>query len=101
SDGQSFAFNDPALYSYVIINPSDYVPKEEFKVVDMKEGIEEFFKSSLMADLTIDGNTVTLSGNRRRVVAEVVDVGDYDAVIGRNFLSESAFGVGKNPFEAK
>lgn len=101
SDGQSFAFNDPALYSYVIINPSDYVPKEEFKVVDMKEGIEEFFKSSLMADLTIDGNTVTLSGNRRRIVAEVVDVGDYDAVIGRNFLSESAFGVGKNPFEAK
>jgi len=101
SDGQTFAYNDPELYNYVIIDPADYVPKDEFKMVDMKEAIEDFFGASLVADLTIDGNVVTLVGNGRRVVAEVVDVGDYDTVIGRNFLSESAFRVGQNPYEAK
>lgn len=101
SDGQAFAFNDPELFKYVIIDPSDYVPKEEFKVKDMKEGIEEFFNTSLVSNLTISGNTVTVAGIRHKVVMEVVDVGDYDAVIGRNFLSESAFGVGKNPYEAQ
>ena len=68
---------------------------------DIKEAIEQFFTESLVNNLTLDGNIVTLTGNNRRIVAEVVDVGDYDVVIGRNFLSESAFGVGKNPFEAK
>ena len=101
SDGQSFAYNDPELYNYVIIDPADYVPKDEFKMVDMKEAIEDFFGASLVADLTIDGNIVTLVGNGRRIVAEVIDVGDYDTVIGRNFLSESAFRVGQNPYEAK
>ena len=50
-------------------------------------------------------NILQITRNRalyfgRKIVAEVVDVGDYDTVIGRNFLSESAFGVGKNPHEA-
>jgi len=101
SDGQAFAFNDPALYNYVIIDPSQYVPKDEFKVEDTKEKIKEFFANSYANNLTISGNTVTVSGSRYKVVMEVVDVGDYDTVIGRNFLSESAFGVGKNPYEAQ
>ena len=67
----------------------------------MKEAIGEFFNASLVRDLTIDGNVVTLAGNGGKIIAEVVDVGDYDTVIGRNFLSESAFRVGQNPYEAK
>jgi hypothetical protein len=101
SDGQSFAVDDPSLYNYVIIDPSDYVPKEEFKMEEVTEGVIDFLKSSLLSDLTINGNVVTMCGNRRKVVAEVVDIGEYDAVIGRNFLSESAFGVSQVPFEAK
>jgi hypothetical protein len=101
SDGQTFAYNDPELYNYVIIEPEDYVPKDEFKMKDVKEAIEEFFGASLVTNLTIDGNVVTLVGNGSRIVAEVVDVGDYDTVIGRNFLSESAFRVGQSPYEAK
>lgn len=101
SDGQAFAFNDPELYKYVIIDPGQYVPKEEFKVVDQKEKIKEFFGNSYATNLTISGNVVTVASNRHKVVMEVVDVGDYDTVIGRNFLSESAFGVGKNPYEAQ
>jgi len=101
SDGQSFAYNDPELYNYVIIEPEDYVPKDEFKMKKIKEAIEEFFGASLVADLTIDGNIVTLIGNGSRIIAEVIDVGDYDTVIGRNFLSESAFRVGQSPYEAK
>lgn len=101
SDGQSYAFNDPTLFQYVIINPSDYVPKEKFKMKEIKEGIEQFFSTSLVSNLTIDGNIVTLYGNSKKIVTEVVDVGDYDTVIGRNFLSESAFRVGQNPYEAQ
>lgn len=101
SDGKSFSYNDPELNNYIIIDPSDYVPKDKFKMNDMKESITNFFNNSLAADLTIDGNIVTIAGNGRVVIAEVIDVGDYDTVIGRNFLSESAFGVGQNPFEAK
>src|ERR1019366_7784095 len=91
SDGQSFAYNDPELYNYVIIDPADYVPKDKFKMTKMKEAIGDFFNPSLVRDLTIDGNVVTLVGNGSKIIAEVVDVGDYDTVIGRNFLSESAF----------
>jgi len=101
SDGNTFAANDPELYNFVIIDPAQYVPKDEFKMNDIKEAIEQFFTESLVSGLTFNGNIVTLTGNNRRIVAEVVDVGDYDVVIGRNFLSESAFGVGKSPFEAK
>jgi len=100
ADDRAFKFNDPELFNYLILQPEAYVPKDEFKMQDMKESINQFFKESLVSDLTIDGNVVTLTHNRRKIVAEVVDVGDYDVVIGRNFLSESAFGVGKNPHEA-
>jgi len=101
SDGQSFAFNDPELFNYVIIDPEQYVPKDKFKMAGIKESIEQFFGASLVSGLTVDGNIVTLVGNGRKVIAEVVDVGDYDTVIGRNFLSESAFRIGQNPYEAK
>jgi hypothetical protein len=101
SDDRTFAFNDPELYNFIIIDPEQYVPKDEFKMKEVTEGIEEFFAGSLVQGLTIEGNIVTLTGSNRKIVAEVVDVGDYDVVIGRNFLSESAFGVGQNPFEAK
>lgn len=101
SDDKTFSFNDPELYNYVITNPEMYVPKDEFKMNEIKEGINKFFKESMMANLTIDGKFVTISGNNRTIVAEVVDIGDYDIVIGRNFLSESAFGVGQNSYEGK
>ncbi len=101
SDGKSFAHDDPELYNYIIIDPSDYVPKDKFKMKEMNEAIKQFFNNSLVAHLTIENNFVTLSGNGKKVIAEVIDVGDYDTVIGRNFLSESAFKVGQNPYEAK
>lgn len=100
ADDRSFEYNDPELFNYIILQPEAYVPKDEFKMQDMKESINQFFKESLVSGLTLNGNVVTLTHNRRKIVAEVVDVGDYDVVIGRNFLSESAFGVGKNPYEA-
>jgi hypothetical protein len=101
SGDRIFAFNDPELYNYTILRPEDYVPKDEFKMKEIKEGIEKFFKSSYMEHLTINDNTVILSGGSREIIAEVVDVGDYDTVIGRNFLSESAFGLEQIPYEAK
>jgi len=100
SDDREFAFNDPELFNYVILNPEQYVPKDEFKMKDIKEGIEMFLKESYASNLTVDGNIVTMSHNGRTIVTEVVDVGDYDTVIGRNFLSESAFGLENKPYEA-
>lgn len=100
ADGRSFKYNDPELFNYLILQPESYVSKDDFKMQDMKESINQFFKESLVSGLTLEGNVVTLTHNRRKIVAEVVDVGDYDVVIGRNFLSEAAFGVGKNPHEA-
>lgn len=101
SDDKIFKFNDPELYNYIIIDPEQYVPKDKFKMNEITESVYEFCQGSLASGLTVDGNVVTLTGNNRKIVAEVVDAGDYDVVIGRNFLSESAFRVGQNPFEAK
>jgi hypothetical protein len=97
---RTFDINDPDLHLFIITTPGEYVSKDEFTMTSMKENISEFFKSSLITSLTIDNNTVTLVNRGNKIIAEVVDVGDYDTVIGRNFLSESAFRVGKNPYEA-
>ena len=99
SQGQVFQFNDPELFNYIIIEPESYVTKDEFKVESMKENINRFFAGSMITGLTLDGNTITLTSSGKIIVAEVFDVGDYDAVIGRNFLSESAFGVGQKSYE--
>ena len=101
SGDKEFDVDDPMIASYLVLTPDSYVPKDEFKMKEIEEGIGRFFADSLVTGLTIDGNIVTLGQNRNRVIAEVIDVGDYDMVIGRNFLSESAFGVGQNPYEAK
>ena len=98
---REFNYGDPRVFKFVILQSDGYQTKEEFKMATMKESINEFFKSSMATDLTITNNTVTITQNRSKIVTEVVDVGDYDTVIGRNFLSESAFKLGHKPFEAK
>ena len=100
SDGRSFAYNDPELFNYVIIEPEDYVPKDEFKMKDLDESVHSFFNASMLTNLTIEGNVVTLAGSGKQMIAEVIDVGDYDTVIGRNFLGESAFRVAEQSYEA-
>lgn len=99
SADREFKFNDPDLFNFIITNPDAYVSKDEFKMKEMKESIIHFFEESMLTDLTIDGTTVIIAGNGRKIVAEVVDIGDYDDVIGRNFLSESAFGLDKRSYE--
>jgi hypothetical protein len=101
SGDTEFSSEDPELLNYLILTPEEYVPRAEFKMKEIEEGINDFFSNSLATNLTVDGNIVTLSQNRTKIVTEVVDVGDYDVVIGRNFLTEAAFGVGQNPYEAK
>lgn len=101
SDGMEFDYNDPELYKYVIIEPEDYVSKDDFKVDTIKESIIDFFEESLISELTLDGKMITLKSARNKIVAEVVDAGSYDLIIGRNFLSESAFGMERIPHEAR
>ena len=70
----------------------------------MKESIEDKVKSFLqdahIMYCNFNGNTITLGRGRKAIVAEVVDVGEYDTVIGRNFLAESAFRLTNTPIEA-
>ena len=101
SGDKEFSPDDPELLNYMILDPTMYVPKDEFKMKEIEEGIIQFFKNSLVANLTIDNNYVTMIHNKRKIVAEVVDVGEYDIVIGRNFLSESAFDMNSISFETK
>lgn len=101
SGDEEFNLDDPMLGNYLILDANLYIPKDKFKMKEIKEGINQFFKDSLATGLTINGNIVTIMYNRNKIMTEVVDVGDYDTVIGRNFLSESAFGVGYKSYETK
>lgn len=101
TDGVEYDYNDPELYNYVIINPEDYVSKEDFEVEELEENVKQFFGDSCVSNLTVQGSAITLSAGHNKIVAEAVDAGSYDTVIGRNFLSESAFGVGRVPHEAR
>lgn len=101
SDDKTFSPTDPELFNYVICDPNAYVTKDKFKMSDMKESIEDFFRKSLASNLTINENVIIIAGNNKKIISEVIDVGDYDTVIGRNFLEEAAFKVDHVSFEAR
>lgn len=100
SGDMTFDPTDEAMYEYLILEPKEYVSKKEFTPSELQDEVEEIFKESMLTGLTFNKSYITMTGNNKRVIAEVIDAGDYDLVIGRNSLSESAFMVGKNPFEA-
>lgn len=101
ADEKVFHFNDPELFNYIIIDPDLYVTKDKFKMKEIEESIQLFFKNSYANILTVDGNTITMYYNGKKLVTEVVDAGDYDAVIGRNFLTETAFNLNSALYETK
>jgi len=96
----TFDISDPTLFDYVILEKALYKTKDEFEEFNTNESIVAFFKPSLLTNLTMENNIVTITQGRNKVIAEVVDIGDYDTVIGRNMLSESAFILKDTPFEA-
>jgi len=101
SNDREFEINDPEIYKFIILEPKKYVTKAEFKMDTIKESVINFFRTSMVSDLTTQNNYVTLIQGHNKIVAEVVDFGDYDTVIGRNFLSESAFKLTQIPYEVK
>jgi hypothetical protein len=96
-----FELSDPDLLNFLILDPEQYVPKDKFEMDNINESIKEFFKESFATNLTVEQNTIKISHNGRSIVADVIDVGEYDTVVGRNFLKESAFGLSNIPYEAK
>ena len=100
SDDQEFEPNDPEIYNFIITNPEEYVSKDEFMKESMQSKVQSFLQDAHIMYCNFEGNTVTLGTGTRKIVAEVVDVGDYDTVIGRNFLAESAFRLTNTPIEA-
>ena len=100
SDNVEYSATDPELYNFIIINPEEYVSKDEFMKDSIKESVKSFLQDAHIMYLNFEGNTVTMGTGTRKIIAEVVDVGDYDTVIGRNFLAESAFRLTNTPIEA-
>lgn len=100
SDDQEFDYNDPEVYNFVITKPDEYVSKDEFMKESIKESVKSFLKDAHIMYCDFEGSNVTLGTGSKKITAEVVDVGDYDAVIGRNFLGESAFRLTNRPIEA-
>ena len=101
SNDKEFDYTDPAIYKYVITEPEEYVTKDDFMKESIQDDIKEFLKNSGVVHLTVNENTVTMSAGINKIMSEVVDVGDYDAVIGRNFLKESAFDMGSRSMESR
>ena len=100
SDDQEFAFNDPEIYKFIILNPEEYISKDEFMKESMEDKVKSFLQDAHIMYCDFSGNTVTMGRGSKAIIAEVVDVGDYDTVIGRNFLAESAFRLTNTPIEA-
>lgn len=100
SDDREFDFSDPELFNFVITNPDNYVSKDEFMKESMQSRVESFLQESHIMYIKFNNNQVTMGRGDKAIIAEVVDVGDYDTVIGRNFLAESAFRLTNTPIEA-
>ena len=100
SDEKEFEPNDPEIYNFIITNPEKYVSKDEFMKESMENKVKSFLQDAHIMYCNFEGNNVTLGTGSRKIVAEVVDIGDYDTVIGRNFLAESAFRLTNTPIEA-
>ena len=100
SDDKEFDFNDPAIYKFIITNPEEYITKDEFMKESLQEKVKSFLCDASIMYWDFNNNIMTLGRGQKEIVAEVIDVGEYDTVIGRNFLSESAFRLTDTPIEA-
>ena len=100
SDDQEYDATDPELYKYIVIQPEEYVSKDEFMKESIEDKVMSFLQDAHIMYCNFEGNKVTLGRGGKAIIAEVVDVGEYDTVIGRNFLAESAFRLTNTPIEA-
>jgi hypothetical protein len=94
----TFQFDDPKLFNYIITDKKDYMDKEDFIKQNMKESIINFFANS-NALLTIAENSIILMSPRFNIAARVIDSGIMNHVLVRNQLSESAFELMQIPLE--
>jgi hypothetical protein len=101
TDDKVYKFNDPALYNSIILNPDEYISKDEHMKESIEREVKEFLEDSMLVYLNIEGSNVTMGTGSQKIMAEMVDVGDYDIVIGRNFLAESAFDLNRKTTEAR
>lgn len=100
SGDNEFECNDPELYKFIALNPDEYVSKDEFMKESIQSNVSVFLQDSHIMHLNFEGKHVILGAGGKKIIAEVVDIGDYDTVIGRNFLTETAFRLTDPPIEA-
>jgi len=100
SGDKEFELGDPTVFKFIIMNPEEYVSKDEFMKESVSEDVKSFLQDSHILYLNIEGSKITMGNGHKSMIAEVADIGAYDTVIGRNFLSESAFRLNNRPIEA-
>lgn len=101
SSDDTFSIDDPELFKFVITDPDNYSTKDKFMKNNLEESVKNFFENTLAGKLTFNNGRITLESNNKRFTAVVEDAGPHDKVMGRNFLTESAFRLSDLPYEAK
>lgn len=99
SYGKTYSVDDPELYTSLVLDPSNYVTKSEYKHSDMKETIDYILSDLYAGKLTITESAVRIQHNGSTIAFDVIDAGDYDMVVGRNFLAESAYMLNNKTYE--
>lgn len=97
---QVYSLADTGLFSKIITDPNEYkrVRRSE---PDYTNVMESIFSGTLVSEMTLVGNQLTINSHGGRLIAVVEDAGEFDVVMGRNFLSESAYNLTNPSHEAR
>lgn len=95
-----YSLTDAGLFSNIITNPAAYKRARQTEP-NHSDVMESIFADTLVSGMTVVGKQLTIETHGGRLVAEVEDAGEFDVVMGRNFLSESACNLTNPSHEAR
>ena len=98
-----FSAGDPLLATYIALTPETYVKREDFVEPDDTGAdiIKEFFQAVAPDQMQVCDGHLDIRSGGRRLVAEVVAVGDHDHVIEHMHMGGAAYGVGQMLYEGR
>ena len=100
SNGKEYSLADKGLFNTVITDPKEYKQRNRI-AAEHTSVLESIFAASLVSQVSVSGNVLTLKTPGTTVIALVEDAGPHDVIMGRNFLSESAYSLTNAPYEAR
>lgn len=100
TNGETVDYRTDEFEAFIVTDPNKYVTKKEFERKSVHESIENLIEHTA-ASYELNGEYIRFFNSRYAITAKLTDGGDYDSVIGRNYLSESAFRLSDATFEVK